>query len=186
MEQFEFALLASQTLASLGIRHALVGSLAGMSYGEARLTRDIDFLVELADSQVEPLCDRFPRPDYYVSPKAAHDAVRFRTQFNVIHIPSGNKLDLMMTKPNDWSRAQLDRVRSVQMAPGMTVPTAAPEDIVLAKLWYFQEGGSHKHVNDIIGMFKHSASQIDRAYIDRWVPELGLSNEWRMIQDALT
>lgn len=91
----------------------------------------------------------------------------------------------MLTKTNDWSRAQLDRVRPVEVAPGQNVPTAAPEDIVVAKLWYFREGGSPKHVNDIIGMFKHSGDEIDRAYIDRWTGELGLTDEWRRIQDAL-
>lgn len=185
MEQFELACRTSQILQSFSIRHALVGSLASMSYGEPRLTRDIDFVVEMTDGQVEPFCDNFRAPEYYVSTQAAREAVRNHSQFNIIHITSGNKVDLMLTKPNDWSRQQLGRVRTVTIGPDVAVPTASPEDIIVAKVWYFQGGGSQKHVHDIAGMFRHSAAEIDRAYIDHWTAELGLTKEWRMIQDAI-
>lgn len=163
----------------------LVGSIAGGAYGRIRFTNDIDIVVDLRPDQVEPLCAVFPRPQFYVSLPAARDAVARGGRFNVIEPATANKIDFMTARRDAWGRMQLTRRRKETILPGVIGFVAAPEDVILAKLWYYQEGESQKHVYDIVAMMQVSGDEIDRAYIDRWVPELGLSNEWRMIQDAL-
>jgi hypothetical protein len=59
---------------------------------------------------------------------------------------------------------------------------AAPEDVILGKLWYFQEGGSDKHLRDIAAMLEISDAEIDRQYIDQWAAQLGLTEPWQLAQ----
>ena len=63
--------------------------------------------------------------------------------------------------------------------------TARPEDLILSKMLYYQEGGSEKHLRDITGMFKVSGDQIDRAYIRDWADRLGLLDIWLAIEKRL-
>jgi hypothetical protein len=45
-------------------------------------------------------------PDYYVSESAALEAIRRTSQFNVIHIPSGLKVDVIVPKKSDFSDSE--------------------------------------------------------------------------------
>lgn len=125
-----------QVLEEQGITYLLVGSLASGVYGEPRLTHDIDFVLELRAEQVTRLCEAFPAPDYFVSEQAAHEAVAGGSQFNVIHPASGNEIDFMLARKDPWGRSQVSRRRREQILPDCPGYTAAPEDVVVAKLWY--------------------------------------------------
>ena len=62
---------------------------------------------------------------------------------------------------------------------------ARPEDVILSKMQYFEEGGSEKHLRDIASMLKMSANRIDRAYLEEWVETLGLGETWKLILSRL-
>ena len=53
--------------------------------------------------------------------------------------------------------------------------------MILLKLEYFKEGGSEKHIGDIRGMLEISADAIDRDILDHWIPKLGLTDAWAVI-----
>jgi hypothetical protein len=181
MEQVDVLRRALEVLQSLGIQHMIVGSAASMTYGEPRLTRDIDLVVNLRSDQVDALCRAFPAPDYYVSSKAAHDAVLSRSQFNIIHIPSANKLDMIVAKDDPWGRSQLGRRRMLTVFSHVVAPVAAPEDVIIAKMIYYQEGESEKHLRDIASMLRISSAEIDRDYVNRWAAQLDLTDVWQTI-----
>jgi hypothetical protein len=42
--------------------------------------------------------------------------------------------------------------RMVEISPGIRVHFVAPEDVILGKLIYYNEGGSDKHLRDIAGI----------------------------------
>ncbi len=65
----------------------------------------------------------------------------------------------------------------VDLPPGF----ASPEDVILKKLAYFQEGGSEKHLRDIAGVLRVRGEQLDRAYIERWADRLSLSAIWQQV-----
>ncbi len=50
---------------------------------------------------------------------------------------------------------------------------------------YYREGGSEKHLRDIVGMLKVSSDQIDRDYIVVWVERMGLEDVWEAIEKRL-
>jgi hypothetical protein len=159
----------------------VVGSFASTTYGEARFTNDIDIVIELAESAVPAFIDAFPGPDFFVSPDAVRDAVRQRFQFNVLHTASGAKIDFILSRHDEWGRAQLARRRRVLLLPDREGYAAAPEDVILGKLWYFTEGRSDKHLRDIAAMLRVSGGQIDRADVEAWARKLGLSEAWAAV-----
>ncbi len=185
MEQVELLGYVVQILEEQEITYLLVGSLASGVYGEPRLTHDIDVVLELRTDQVAQLCAAFPASDYYVSEKAAREAVAEGSQFNVIHPASGNKIDFMIARQDAWGRSQIRRRRLEQILPGRPGYLAAPEDVIIGKLWYYREGGSEKHLRDVAAMLQVSGDEIDKEYINHWTEQLDFTEEWQAVLNRL-
>ena len=107
-----------------------------------------------------------------------NSTISHRSQFNIIHPDSGNKIDVMVQGTDDWSRIQLSRRQLMAFEPEFEVYIAAPEDIILGKLLYYKEGGSEKHLRDIAGMLKLRGGQLDKAYLTEWAGKLQVEQEW--------
>jgi hypothetical protein len=178
MRQIEFLALAINALERLDIRYAVVGSYASTAWGEPRMTLDIDIVVEMAADQVQAFCIAFPEQDFYVSRTAAMEAVQHRSQFNLIHPASGNKIDFMIAGSGDWAQSQLSRRRKIEFEPTIAGYVAAPEDVILGKLIYYRDGASEKHLRDIRGILKVSRGSLDRQYIAQRAEQLGVSDAW--------
>jgi hypothetical protein len=168
-------------LESQDVNYALVGSYASAVYGEPRFTHDIDIVVHLTWDSASRLCAAFPAPEFYVSQAAAREAVAEHTQFNVIHPASGNKIDFMIPRNDTWGRTQLTRRIRRPILPDREGFVASPEDIILGKLWYYNEGGSEKHLRDIAAMLQTSGEMIDEKYIVQWAQQLGYADHWRLV-----
>ncbi len=151
-----------------------------MAYGDPRMTRDMDVVIEVDPLSVAALCDNFPDPDWYVSPEAAQEAVKRRKQFNVVHLPTGNKIGFMIVRDTEWGRQQLLRRQPINV-DGYPAYSAHPEDIILGKLQYFHEGGSDKHLTDISKMLETSGELIDQDNVARWADELNVRDEWDLV-----
>ena len=181
MEQTDFLKLAVTVLERLAVPYMLVGSYACSVWGVARFTQDIDIVIELNATQIADLCSAFPAPEFYVSEAAARDALRHRRQFNVIHPASANKIDFMIARLDEWGRQQMGRSRSMPLEPDFLVRTASPEDIIISKMRYYQEGGSDKHLADSAGILARQGIRVDHDYIQHWASELGLTEIWNAI-----
>ena len=181
MQQHEVMRRAIDAFNSTQTPYALVGSLASGIWGEPRMTLDIDVVARFGN-QVDAFCQQFPEDDFYLSLPAAHEAVNLGGQFNIIHMASGNKIDVMTVPDSPWTRSQLARRRQAELLPGVTGYVAAPEDVILGKLLYYREGGSDKHLRDIRGIFAVSSAIIDPTYLETWVGRLGLVEAWNSAQ----
>lgn len=181
MEQSELLLYATELLERLNISHMIVGSMASIAYGESRFTHDIDIVVDLNHESVIKVCEAFPDPDFYVSLPAAEEAVRRRSQFNVIQPKTGLKIDFMLSRRTEWGQHQMSRCKRVQIFPDQWGYTAAPEDVILGKLLYYKEGQSDKHLRDIAAMLDVSHDLVDRDDVSSWATKLGVNEIWQMI-----
>lgn len=182
MEQIQLFRQVVEILERLGIQYMVVGSIASSTYGEPRMTRDIDIVIKVREDEALALCREFPPNEFYLSEDAVSAAVRHRGQFNIVHPESGNKVDFMIARDDPWGREQLSNRQRAFLPDGSSWYVARPEDIVIGKLIYFQEGGSDRHLRDIASMFRVGAARIDRTYIDRWAKSLGVEEEWRAAQ----
>jgi hypothetical protein len=159
----------------------VVGSIASIAYGEARFTNDIDIVIELPSDKVKAFCAAFPSDDFYVSPQAVHQAVATHFQFNVIHPTSGLKIDFIVLSESDFDRSRRERRRQLFVLPDGPAWFASPEDVILKKMVYFQEGGSDKHLRDIAGVLRLQGNKIDREYVGKWAENLGVEKVWDSI-----
>lgn len=184
MTQTELLRFALNLLEGLDIPYAIVGSFATAVWGDARMTRDIDIVVQLAGEKIDGLCAAFPPDDFYVSRQAARDAVSQRGQFNVIDFRSGNKIDFMIAGRSEWASRQLTRRRRVQFAPDIEGFVAAPEDVIIGKLVYYQDGGSEKHLRDIASILSQDDGDVDRLYIAEVANLLGLTTIWNRFANS--
>jgi hypothetical protein len=180
MDQLEFFKKVIGILQGSGFGYMVVGSFASGFWGEPRATYDVDVVIAITERDVPSLAKLFSSDEFYYSADAAREAIRLGKQFNVIHADSGNKIDLMVRRDDVWGREHFSRRRSLMVAPGFKAVIAAPEDVILGKLQYYQEGGSEKHLRDIAGIVKMRGNELDLAYIDTWSARLGIFEEWNM------
>ncbi|ALA59013.1 hypothetical protein [Nitrospira moscoviensis] len=185
MELYELLEQVVGVFDRLAIPYFVTGSVASMSYGEPRLTNDIDLVAGVRLEHVAGLLAAFPPDAYYVSEDAIRDAIRHQTQFNVIHPQSGLKVDVMVRKDTPFDRSRFARARSLRPTDSYTAFFASPEDVIIKKMEYYREGGSDKHLRDITGMLKISGYEIDSVYISEWAERLGLQDIWTAIQQRL-
>ena len=167
---------------SQAIDYRVVGSMASIAYGENRFTNDVDMVVDLKLEHVEPLCERFPPPHYYLARHAVEDAIRKRFQFNVIHIPAGLKVDVMLPKRTLYAATERQRARRLTDSDGLSAMFASPEDVIVNKLVFYKLGESDKHLRDIAGIMKVMGSELDLSYVSHWSEQLDVLGPWTAVQ----
>ena len=159
------------------IPYMIVGSLASMVYGEARLTRDMDLVVDIQPQDAHKFETLFPLNDFYCPPsEILRSEVIHRGQFNLIHHESGLKVDILIRKDSPHSKLEFTRRRKLPFWEGAEAYIASPEDVIIKKLSYFREGGSDKHLKDIRGIL--SETPLDQNYLQHWIADLRLEKEW--------
>ena len=169
-------------LERLGIPYFVTGSMAGILYGEPRLTHDVDIVVALASRDVQRFIHAFPLDEFYCPPEdvlAIEVRRGQRGHCNLIHHDSGFKADIYIAfdELHRWALAH----RKELTLDGLRVSVAPVEYVILRKLEYFREGGSEKHLRDIRGMLEVSGAQIDRPLLEQWIARLGLAAEWARV-----
>jgi hypothetical protein len=149
-------------LEALGIRYAVVGSLASSAHGVYRATADGDLLALLAPGQAVRLAKALGC-SWYADVEIIERAVRDRRSFNVIHIPTAQKIDIFPAT-SDFHTTQIERVTMIPVFPvdgAMLFPVASPEDVLLAKLQW----------NDITGLLATN-QDLDFEYVNSWATRL--------------
>jgi hypothetical protein len=91
----------------------------------------------------------------------------------------------IVASDSEFDRNRLLRARRLPVLPDREVSFASPEDVILKKMQYFQEGGSEKHLRDIAGVLLIQGVHIDREYILQWASRLGVSEIWTTLQSQL-
>jgi hypothetical protein len=83
--------------------------------------------------------------------------------FNVIHGASAAKVDLIVAPPGTEREALGRRIRgSFEGSPAWF---ASPEDTLLAKLRWMEQGGGPVHERDCIGIARVQRDRLDLAYL---------------------
>lgn len=165
----------------LGLEYYVTGSMASTLYGRYRTTEDVDVVVELPSWKVRDFCAAFPAPEFYIDADLALECSRSGAMFNIVHVPSALKADIMPFKDTPFDNSRLSRRRRIQIDATTAAWFAAPEDVILKKLEFFREGGSDKHLSDIASMLQFSGHQIDRAYIEHWALRIGVTTQWEFV-----
>ena len=175
-----------EVLEHLHIPYLVTGSVAAMAYGEPRLTNDIDIVAAIDEGYIPELLSAFPLEEYYISAGMISDAIRHRTQFNIIHPASGLKMDIIIKQDTPFDRSRFGRARRIFPAESYQANFASPEDVIIKKMDFYRKGGSEKHLRDIAGILKISGDDVDQIYISSWARQLGLSDVWGAVKMRLS
>jgi hypothetical protein len=161
-----------------GVRFAVGGSWASTAHGEARFTNDVDIV---ADFTVERL-DRFIKglpATYYADLDEARRALRFGRSFNVIYMPMAFKFDFFPAAAFPLGRQELERAVFLTNSGLSEEPTpfVTAEDILLAKLHWFREGGEASDVQwrDIQGIMSANRETLNHEYLEESAAQLGIA-----------
>ena len=170
-------LAVARALDAAGATYLVGGSLASSLQGIPRSTQDVDLLAGLAAAGVEAFV-RALGDDFYADLERIHDGVARRASFNVIDLRNGFKADVYLATDDSFVRSQLERRQRVELRPGLVLPFATAEDVVLQKLrWYrLGSGVSERQWLDALGVLKVQGGRLDRAYLDRWAANLDLTD----------
>ena len=174
-----------RALEGVGSRYLLGGSLASSSYGLPRATLDTDLLVRMQPHQVHQLAESLGA-DWYLDEDFAQQSIVSGRAFNVIHMTTGHKFDLFPTI-TEFQFGELERARSRTLRlPGgaVTCFVATAEDMVLAKLRWYRDGGevSDRQWSDVMEMLMINRD-LDWQYLNRWAAELKVTD---LLQKAAT
>ena len=124
--------LVSDRLSAHGLPFMLTGSFALAYYATPRMTRDLDIVVALQESDVDSLVAAF-ESDFYVDADAARTAILSERMFNLMHLESGVKVDLIVRKSSEFRQVEFARRKPVAIA-GIQSWIVSCEDLILSKL----------------------------------------------------
>jgi hypothetical protein len=161
-----------------GVPYMVTGSYASSAHGIPRATNDIDIVIAPSADQLEALIEELPDDRYYADEIDAFEALKHESQFNVIDFATTWKADLIVRKSRPFSSEEFARRRAHTIA-GTRVHLATAEDILVAKLEWYKLGESERQLEDAAGIIRRQGAALDRAYVEHWVRQLGVDEEWR-------
>ncbi len=159
----------------LGILHTIGGLIAASFAGEPRASIDIDFVAAVREEQVRALVDAF-EPDFYVDEEALRRAIRTKGSANLIEQKTQLKIDIFIAGGTPLDDQQLGRRQQIALDGGRTLHVHPPEDILLQKLRWYQQGReqSDRQWRDILGIVRVQGPRLDRDYLLANAPVLGV------------
>ncbi len=147
--------------------------------GEPRFTLDIDIVVALRQTDIDPLVARLG-PAFYADRDAIGRAVRQRSSVNLIHLQTNIKVDLFVVGEDEPNATQIRRHQPRQLTedPSSVVYFHSHEDILLQKLRWFRAGGdvSDRQWRDVLAIVKVRGGSLDRVYLARQAREMTVTD----------
>lgn len=174
MTQEEFLAAIAGCLNAAGVPFMMTGSHGSSHHGAPRATQDVDLVTDPTEESL----DRFLGllgDQYYVSPEAAREALRSRSQFNVIDINEGWKADLIIRKDRPFSVEEFRR-RQPMILHGQQLSVASAEDVILSKLEWNRITPSERQLSDALNVAIVQWPRLDQAYLRKWASLLGVAD----------
>ena len=171
-----FAPLRS-ALEAAGVRYAIGGSWASTAFGEPRFTNDVDIIADFKPESLDRFLRQLPHA-FYADAKHALEAICRGGPLNVIYMPMAFKFDFFPAAAFPLGMQELDRAvllagTELSQSPA---PFVTPEDILLAKLHWYQTGGEVSEVQwrDIQGIVRGRRATLDHEYLKSSSETLGI------------
>lgn len=164
-----------ETLERLGIDYYIGGAIASLAHGIYRTTADVDIIAEIQLDQVSAFVQSLQQ-SYYVDADMVKDAIRHRSEFNVIHLDTMFKVDIFLPKRRPFDQIIRQRARKGEytiLEERAVLTMESAEDVILSKLEWYKLGGeiSERQWGDILGILKVQEHNVDVTYLRHWAAE---------------
>jgi hypothetical protein len=110
-------------------------------------------------------------PDFYIDEDSVRSAVISQRLFNLMHLATSIKVDLIVRKGSEYRQVEFARRQPVQMH-GVKTWIVSREDLILSKLAWAKDSGSELQLRDVRTLLDDS---MDRVYLERWATRLGVA-----------
>lgn len=175
MTQQEFFRKVVKFLESRNLPYMITGSVGAMLYSHPRMTNDMDVVVLLRLQDVSSLYEEFDEQTFYLpDSEVIVTEIKRHGQFNLIHVDSGSKVDFICRKETDFAIEEFSRRQRIPFDSTTESYSATPEDIIIAKLIFYRDGRSEKHLEDIRAILEVSGKTISLDYVRGWCVQLEL------------
>ena len=163
----------------LGIAYHIGGSVASSAFGIFRASADIDLVADFRAQHVAQFVDLL-QSDFYLDEEMIREAIHEKSSFNLIHVETGYKVDVFVLKNRPYDRQAFNRAEPITLSDSPDARAffvAAPEDVILNKLLWYQMGGgvSERQWIDIVGVIKVQVNRLDFGYMQQWAKELDVA-----------
>lgn len=165
-------------LDELELDYFIGGSVASTSYGDARSTRDVDFVLSIRPEIVDLLVERL-EGDFYIDRITVDRAVETGDSFNALAKESIFQVDVFIPQSSPWIESQFARRQLHTLEPnGRMVYLCSPEGCILSKLDWYRLGNevSQQQWRDVIGVLRVQGADLDTDYLIKWANELGVAD----------
>ncbi len=149
-------------LREAGIPSAAVGGIALSVWGEPRATRDVDVRVLLRRKEAARLLEVLGTEYVALSDDPLQTLIHFGFLF--VEDRWGTRLDLLLSD-TDFDAEGVQRARSVELMPGLSVDVCSAEDLLIYKLISTR---SRDH-EDAVSIIRRQGDTLDDAYVLNWL-----------------
>ncbi|MCL6087940.1 MAG: hypothetical protein M1475_05970 [Actinobacteria bacterium] len=158
------------------IEYMLTGSLVSSLQGEPRLTHDIDLIININENEENKIADIFSKDIFYFDTDEIIQAIKNKTQFNIIACDGSGKIDFWLLTGSNFDKSRFTR-RIKKIFFGIDVFVSTPEDTIIEKLyWSKLSGKSQKQFTDALRVFEIQYDILNMDYIKYWVDKLLLND----------
>lgn len=174
----DVTLAVTAALDRCGIPYTVGGSLASSLSGEPRASLDADVVVQIRPDQIDGLVNLLG-DEFYADSHAIRRAIDGGSSTNLVHRPSGIKVDLFPAA-SFLDHQQLMRRQLVKVAtdPDRYLYVHSPEDILVQKLHCYRLGGgtSERQWRDAVSIVLVQGSRLDREYVSTVAGKIGVTD----------
>lgn len=164
---------------SLGVEYYIGGSVASSHHGAARSTADVDLIADLKPAHVDILVQSLGEA-YYIDRAMILGAIAEQSSFNLILLDAMYKVDVFIMKGTPFEHSVRQRVvtASISDETDRLFKISSAEDLILQKMMWYRLGEevSERQWLDVIGVMEIQGGKLDRGYLSRWAPELGVDD----------
>jgi hypothetical protein len=163
---------------SQGIIYYITGGVAAVAYGEPRTTQDLDVVIAVDRSHLQPIAETFERAGFYVS--GIDDAIAGKiSSLQVTQMETISRADLMISNNTEYALTQIKRRQIIPLSADKNVYFISPEDLIINKLQWGKNSRSEKQWRDVLSIMKTQRDSLDYSYLIYWSAKLGITDEYQ-------
>jgi hypothetical protein len=140
---------------------------------------DVDLVCELTEADVPSLLGALG-DDYYASESAIRDAIRRKSCFNLIHLPTSFKVDAFVSRQRPFDLQTISRAQTgtLGLDDTLAVPIATAEDVIVIKLEWYRLGNeaSERQWDDVSRLMALLGDTADLEYLQQASESVGVDD----------
>ena len=152
----------------------IVGSYASSYWGRPRATQDADILLIWQPRQVDYFVSKLGA-NFYADAQDLKDGLAQGRMSNIIHKPTGFKMDMSTVGGDPYFRQAFERRKPVELFTER-IYFASAEDVILTKLLWASQGKSQRQIEDAAGIIEVQGHRLEKVYMKHWAEELHVSH----------